>query len=672
MPIFGVPLALIGLAALPALTAIYWLRTRFRRQEVSSLFLWSLVAQAHGGGRRATRLQTPLLWLLELLALLLLALAAAGPLIPRADRVVPVMIVLDDSYSMTSVRADGQTFRQSGVDAVRQELSRLGPFVARFVVAGSEPALHEGSVTRLSQIDSAVEDWRCESASSAIGPAVALAREVGGPDCRVLVISDHTWADDPMPADEDTPGDSQETATPTTDTAQLTGRLRWRAVGESSHNAGIVNAVRSTDPQRDDVLIEVANFSDKPHKVDLTLSVATNPIGASEADRKVEDAIGPARVIDQRTLDLAALETRRLRLTPPAKDEILIAQIEDDSLMADNRIVLLPPAREPLRVGMSLKDPVLSKAVRSAVLATGVAEIRTDRTELVFTDRIQTAPAITSGAPASPTLNESAPGVDAAPARSTAPWRVEFETPDAAEVDAYLGPFVIDYTHPLAAGLSLTGLVWSAPHAQASLPTPGRAIVSAGDVLLISERDVASDGKALRIRLRADRSTLLSSAAWPVLIANTIDWRRAELPGLSRVNARPGMPVRLNLKTPIDHVSVTYYSLDGTPSDEPANRIEMRDNTAVLSAVRPGVYHVAAGDEIHAYTVNALSPEESDISHAVSSENGLWNDERALRTDYRGLGWILGLAALALLALHAWLQYRPSGPTPAVISEATT
>ncbi|HHN73297.1 MAG TPA: hypothetical protein ENK13_04330, partial [Thermopetrobacter sp.] len=163
MPILGVPLALIGLAALPALTAIYWLRTRFRRQEVSSLFLWSLVSQAHGGGRKATRLQTPLLWLLELLALLLLALAAAGPRIPRADRVVPVMVVLDDSFSMSAIQQDGQSVRESGLDAIRQELTGLGPFVARFVVAGPQPALQEGSVARLADIESAVGDWRCES-----------------------------------------------------------------------------------------------------------------------------------------------------------------------------------------------------------------------------------------------------------------------------------------------------------------------------------------------------------------------------------------------------------------------------------------------------------------------------------------------------------------------------
>jgi Aerotolerance regulator N-terminal len=668
MPILGVPLALIGLAALPALTAIYWLRTRFRRQQVSSLFLWSLVAQAHGGGRKATRLQTPLLWLLELLALLLLALAAAGPRIPRADRVVPVMVVLDDSFSMSAIQGDGQSVREAGLDAIRQELSGLGPFVAHFVVAGPEPALQEGSVTRLADIESAVGDWRCESTSSGIGAAVALAREVGGADCRVLVISDRASTDGQTPDEEsgnDQAEDDQQSAQPATQA----GRLRWRAVGEARPNAGIVNAVRSSDPQRDEVLLEVANFSDKPYRVTLTFSVASDTAGVPDA--QMTDAMGPARVVDRRTLELAGHETRRLRLVPPNKDEVFISQIDDDALSVDNRVVLLPPDRELLAVSVSIADPVLNKAVRSAVRASGVARISPGRGRLSFTDRVAEPPTASPSADETKPAASTAPGTGNGSGEIVRPWRVEFEEPKADAIDAYLGPFVIDYAHPVSAGLSLTGLVWAAPVAESGQAAAGRALVSAGDTPLILERGLVGNAKALRIRLRADRSTLLSSAAWPVLVANIIDWRRAELPGLLRVNARPGMPVRLNLASSVDHVSLAHHTLDGRASDEPPDRIDTHNGTVVLTSDRPGIYVVSAGGQTHRYTVNALSPEESDISGAVTLDSGLWNDERTLRTDYRGLSWILGLLALGLLAVHAWLQYRPTGASPAVLSEGT-
>ena len=73
------PLALLGLAGVPLLVGIYLLRNRFRRQPVSSLMLWLDAREVRQGGTRIRRLQTPLLFLLELLAILLLVLAAAEP-----------------------------------------------------------------------------------------------------------------------------------------------------------------------------------------------------------------------------------------------------------------------------------------------------------------------------------------------------------------------------------------------------------------------------------------------------------------------------------------------------------------------------------------------------------------------------------------------------------------
>lgn len=617
MPIFGVPLALIGLAALPALTAIYWLRTRFRRQEVSSLFLWALVAQAHGGGRRATRLQTPLLWLLELLALLLLALAAAGPYIPRADRLIPVMVVLDDSFSMSAMRRDGRSVKEAGADAIKQELGGIGSFAARFVIAGPEPSLAGDSIMRLNDIDDALAEWRCESASSAIGPAVALAREVGGPDCRVLIVTDRTPPEDESTAD----------STATND------RVRWRSVGNTAPNVGIVNAVRSADPQRDQLLIEVTNFSDTSKAVTLTILAGVD----KDLFRNMPDShpIGVMREIDRRPLELDAFETRRLRIAPSGAGRVLVAMIDDDALMADNQVVLMPPDRDPLPVAVAVNDPMLSKAIVSAVEATGAARTGSARPALTFTDRSLVASDVSDGIAVG--------------------WRVEFEVPPPEGVDAYIGPFVIDYTHPLSAGLSLAGLVWAAPGVSEDEVASGRPIISAGDVPLVSERDLAAGASALRIRLRADRSTLLNAAAWPVLIANILDWRRAELPGMSHVNARPGLPVRYNLPSTIAAVTVTRYTAFEDEPNEPPVRIEVRAGTASLDTDRPGVYRVQAGTESRRYVVNALSTTESDLRGAVTGERGVWNDEQALRTDYRGLAWALGLAALALLALHGWL-----------------
>src|SRR5262245_45749224 len=100
IPVFTYPWALLGLATIPALAAIYWLRSRQRRVVVSSLLLWLDAPEAREGGRRLERFQAPLLFYLELLLLLLLVLAAANPHLPVSQGARPLVVVLDDSYSM--------------------------------------------------------------------------------------------------------------------------------------------------------------------------------------------------------------------------------------------------------------------------------------------------------------------------------------------------------------------------------------------------------------------------------------------------------------------------------------------------------------------------------------------------------------------------------------------
>ena len=79
VPTFTLPLGFLSLLAIPGLVAIYLLRTRSRRYPVSSLMLWANQRRAREGGLRVERLQTPLLFFLELLAIILLTLAIASP-----------------------------------------------------------------------------------------------------------------------------------------------------------------------------------------------------------------------------------------------------------------------------------------------------------------------------------------------------------------------------------------------------------------------------------------------------------------------------------------------------------------------------------------------------------------------------------------------------------------
>ncbi len=100
MPVFSIPIAFIALLAVPLLVAIYFLRNRAKERQVSSLLFWLDVRQRWDGGQRIHKLQMPLLFVLELLAIFLLVMAAAKPLMRTGDAARPLVIVLDDSFSL--------------------------------------------------------------------------------------------------------------------------------------------------------------------------------------------------------------------------------------------------------------------------------------------------------------------------------------------------------------------------------------------------------------------------------------------------------------------------------------------------------------------------------------------------------------------------------------------
>src|SRR5262245_66357313 len=104
LPLFLYPLAFFGLIAVPALVAIYLLRNRFQRHVVSSLMLWIDTREAREGGRKLRHLHTPLLFLLELLAILLLVPGAADPQMRLSTGTRPPVVALDPSFSLLAGR----------------------------------------------------------------------------------------------------------------------------------------------------------------------------------------------------------------------------------------------------------------------------------------------------------------------------------------------------------------------------------------------------------------------------------------------------------------------------------------------------------------------------------------------------------------------------------------
>src|SRR5215475_3833874 len=393
MPVFTFSLAFIALLAAPALVAIYWLRNKSRDRRVSSLLLWLDERQVWEGGRHIHRLQTPLLFFLELLAILLLVTAAAGPMMRAGASGRPLVVVLDDSFSMLagagrdeSYSGAGDGARDRAVRAIESELRSDRYEPVYFVLAGESPQLLGESANNVDQAVNLLQNWRCGAPAAKLEEAITFAFELGGARARALVLTDHTPEQDI--------GDS---------------RLQWWSFGSSRPNFAFVNAARTLRDDEDRVLLEIANLSSSSGSTTLSVDAgeSNNPQSAIRAPQLIS---------------LGAGETRRVLLTLKPGALAVRAHLSDDALLVDNEVTLLAESSRNVRVDLRARDAVMRALVEKAVASSPNASLSANKPDLVITD-------------------ESDPKIEDAEV-----WTLQIiSEKDAA---SFLGTIVIDRSHP--------------------------------------------------------------------------------------------------------------------------------------------------------------------------------------------------------------------------------
>jgi len=289
--------ALFGLLAIPLLAVIYLFHRRPRTQQVSSLMLWTTLRRPAIGGRKREFLRLPLTFWLEALALLLLVLAAAGPMLPRVTRSRPLIVILDDSLSM---QAGAQ---RRALDFVQHLGGDFDP--VRFILAGATPQL-----ARLDQ-------WSCNAPTADIDAALAFATQLAGPNALMLVVTDH--------------------APP----RQVGSRVRWRAFGEPAKNAAFVAAARSR-AGRDRVMLEIAGT---PASMSIVSDGRTLYTGAKSGRLSFELPPG-TNVVEARLSDDAAAFDNRVVLLPERRPPLLVTvDVNDAALRRDVEHAVLATGR---------------------------------------------------------------------------------------------------------------------------------------------------------------------------------------------------------------------------------------------------------------------------------------------------------------------------------------
>lgn len=487
---FATPLGLLALLAVPAIVAIHLFRRRYPVRRVAGLFLWQNPRQTPVEGRRRDRLPITTSLILECLAATALALILAGARLSSADIDRHLVVLLDDSASMGAVGAQGVTARDRAARRVQSEVERLGASArVTLVVSGERPSVLAGPAAFAAEAQTALNNWKPEAAHHSLALGLRLARELAGPDGKLMIVSDLTPA---ARGEEEVPG------------------ALWASVGEPLGNVGIIAAERTLSPDsgRGTVSLTIANYTGSPQSRRVVVSAAGKEIVA-------------------RDLNVPPGSSSIALPIPPGLPPVRVA-LSDDALARDNTVVLAEPRPRIVAVANRLKEGRGHDALARALAAvSGIT--RAENSHLVFVD-------------AGELDRPPEPGV----------WRAGFGRPPDKWLTAgaprdFVGPFLLEKRHPLLLGVTLGGVVWTgvAPLA----PSAAHPLASAGDQVLIGMRSPSSAGESpvLMFNLDLDRTNLIRAPDWPIVISNIVEMRRHSLPGPERWNYRVGEWIRAGL-----------------------------------------------------------------------------------------------------------------------------
>jgi hypothetical protein len=587
------PLGLIALLGVPAVIALHLFRRRFQPRVVSALFLWESRTTTSLSGRRRDRLlRSPSFWS-ELLLALLLGLAIAGPRACGELEARHLVVVLDTSASMSAKRAaEGIDEEESAADAavarVRELIDELpGGSRVTIVASGATPRILSGPAAFPEEASQHLDQYpRAATAGRHdLEPATSLALQLAGGGAVTLFTDRY-------------------------EPERYPEEVGIEALGRPAENFAITRAARvGLSPGRDQVLITVVNFADRPREATVTLSAGAEPL-------------------DALSVDLAAGERKHLSFEVPAAAPTLLVRLAPDALRIDDETYLVAPPRRTLALATTL-EPAQARLLG---LSTEAAPLQ--RWLALVEDSVPAA-----------SLEQADVVITSESAEAPRPWALVLHATSSEHLDL-VGPFLIERSHPLLAGISLDGVVWSAG---SDTELPGLPLVSAGNRPLLTE-EVLAERTLFHLNIDMARSSLRLSPDWPILLDNLAELRRKALPGPERTNLGMGETFRFR------GGELKELSLQTPSAEEP---IPARSDVEITSLREVGRYSLlSAGVPLAEFAVHFGDDAESDVRQQGS---GARTSSVTLAEQRAGSSWLellLTVLALGCLGLD-WYVLRP-------------
>jgi len=556
---FANPAALWLLATIAPLTALYFLKVRRKRVQVPTLLLWARVVENQRLARPFDKFRRHLLFLLQLLALLLLTLALAGPSIP-GNRFLgrSVVWIVDGSASMQAKAPSPSRFELAR-QLLLDELGRLdGGDEAMVVLAGPEPKVVASFTRDHDRLAAAVRAMDPTGAAGSLGSAVELSAALtrSRPDRSLVVITDGS---DPS----------------LQRTAEQYPQARIEVVGRDASNVAITAIDLRRSPTVD---------------LESELFVTLRRFGGASGPVGIEVTLDDALLASETIEVPADRPTARVYRGLGGEGGLVTVRLTGgDALALDDEAVawLAPPRRRRvLCVGCTaLTGRALAVDPRFQVTAS--SDPTADGYDAVLYER-----APVPERPGAPFFALGPTSLGATTLPEPSPW-----------------PQVTTWkkTHPALRFVDPTGLAIGS--ARAGLIDGWEPLVDSDAGALLST-GVHGGQRGVALQFDPMGSDLPMRIAWPVLVLNTVGWLTGEEARGTERTVPAGTPL-LREGWGRDGESVTLTRPDGSTLPAP-----IRDGVARFGALdQVGVYSLAGpSGRRERLAANLVSDVESDLA----------------------------------------------------------
>jgi len=611
---FLTPLAFALAILVPLIIAMYLLKLRRTEQVVSSTYLWQRMVRDVEANAPWQRLRRNLLLLLQLLFLILLIFILARPFTwAEGSSGQAIILIFDTSASMAATDVAPNRL-ETAKDQAHLLISNLSENArSTIIAAGENTQVLVSSSQDKRQLYQGIENLQIQPGGSDLTSALELASAIAArqPDAEIVIYSDGK-ADLP-------------------DRLGLKGRVRYLPIGESGDNQAIsLISLEPGDQESATAFIQVVNYASDTVQRRLTIRADNRLVDAQDLEIPAQ---GQISVISENippeteVLEAALTDTDALALD----DQAWAVQ----QVFAGQSLTLVSHGNRFLETALGLLPDLTINTLRPEDYET--KDLSNDRTNLTIFD---------SYIPTSTLSSNNLFFIG--PLASTPYFSVtgSLETPvPQSENDG----------DPLLAFVDLEGVsILNA--ARIPLPDWARPVLideNSGSPLLFVGETEGQRNAVLAFDPR--HSDLPLQVAYPILIANLVDWLLPGRIGDIPDQIQPGEAVTFTPPPEVESLSVIR-------PDGSSTQLEIHEGHAIYAdTTQLGVYRVTWGeDQAISFAVNLSNPQESDIRPIESillltnaSDSEGTNNRQARHEWWRPLA----LIALVILVIE-WLVYN--------------